>query len=94
MARKSNSLKHQSARPVVGVYDCEVHLKFRLVEDEALLGDRERLLERLLEAFACGPDDYLEPISAEAQAEAVSETEASAQMRRQVIRLRNSRGAQ
>ncbi|MGF1538156.1 MAG: Npun_R1517 family heterocyst differentiation transcriptional regulator [Elainellaceae cyanobacterium] len=94
MARKSNSLKHQSARPEVGVYDCEVRLKFRLVEDEAILGDRERLLDRLLEAFACGPDEYLEPISAEAQVEAVSETHASAEMRRQVIRLRNSRGVQ
>ncbi|MGB3612260.1 MAG: Npun_R1517 family heterocyst differentiation transcriptional regulator [Elainellaceae cyanobacterium] len=94
MGRKSSSLKHQAAPPVVGVYDCEIHLKFRLVEDEALLGDRERLLERLLEAFACGPDEYLEPISAEVHAEEVSETKASAEMRRQVIRLRNSKGVQ
>jgi len=94
MGRKSSSLKHQSAPPTVGVYDCEIHLKFRLVEDEALLSDRERLLERLLEAFACGPDEYLEPISAEAHAEEVSETDASAGMRRQVIRLRNSKGVQ
>ncbi|MEO0409049.1 MAG: Npun_R1517 family heterocyst differentiation transcriptional regulator [Cyanobacteria bacterium P01_A01_bin.135] len=94
MGRKSSSLQHQSARPEVGVYDCEIHLKFRLVEDEALLGDREQLLERLLEAFSCGPDEYLEPILAEAHAEAVAETDASAQMRRQVIRLRNAKGVQ
>lgn len=84
------SLKIQSENVEVGVYDCEIRLKFRLIEDKAALRDRDRLLEILLDAFSCGADEYLETVSAEAQIQEVSEVDASPQMRRQLIRLRNS----
>ncbi|HHP7243902.1 MAG TPA: Npun_R1517 family heterocyst differentiation transcriptional regulator [Elainellaceae cyanobacterium] len=87
---KSNPLENQPAKPEIGIYDCEVHLKFKLIEDKSVLSDRDRLLEMLLDAFSCGADEYLEPIQVHVTAQEISETEASARMRRQVIRLRNS----
>ena len=75
----------------VGVYECEIHLKFRLVEEKRALKDREQLLEVLLDAFTCGSDEYMEPIQVEVEAQEVSEIEASPEMRRQLIRLRNSK---
>jgi hypothetical protein len=84
------SLKVQSENVEVGVYDCEIRLKFRLIEDKTVLRDRDRLLEILLDAFSCGADEYLETVTAEAQAQEISEVNASPQMRRQLIRLRNS----
>ncbi|WP_448598635.1 Npun_R1517 family heterocyst differentiation transcriptional regulator [Thermoleptolyngbya sp.] len=85
-----NSVRYQPVNPDVGVYDCEVHLKFRLIEERGALGNREHLLDTLLDAFACGADDYLEPIEVEVSAQEISEVNASPQMRRQLIRLRNS----
>lgn len=73
----------------VRIYDCEVKLRFRLIEDKAILDDRDRLLELLLDAFACGSDEYLEPTYTYADVKEVSEIQASPQMRRQLIRLRN-----
>lgn len=87
---KSNSLKYQSPNLEVGVYDCEIHLKFKLLEEKGALLDREQLLEVLLDAFAAGIDDYLEATHVQVSAQEVSEIEASPQMRRQLIRLRNS----
>lgn len=78
------------SRSDVGVYDCEVFLKFRLIEDKDLLRDRERLLEMLLDAFSYGADDYLEPLQVNVKANQVSELEVSPGMRRQLIRLRNA----
>ena len=79
----------------LGVYDCEVRLKFRLIEEKGLLkglqNDREKLLEVLLEAFSCGPDEYMEPVEVRAAAHEVPEVQASPQMRRRLIRLRNSK---
>ncbi len=75
----------------VGVYECEIHLKFRLVEEKRALKDREQLLEMLLEAFTCGSDEYMEPIQVEVEAQEISEIAASPEMRRQLIRLRNSK---
>jgi hypothetical protein len=88
---KSSSLEHQPLNSEVGVYDCEIHLKFRLIEEKGALRDREQLLEMLLDAFACGSDEYLEPVQVQVEAQEISEMEASPQMRRQLIRLRNSR---
>ena len=89
---KYDFLEHQ---PIdgheVGVYECEIHLKFRLVEEKRALKDREQLLEVLLDAFTCGSDEYMEPIQVEVEAQEVSEIEASPEMRRQLIRLRNSK---
>lgn len=87
----SNSLERQPTNPSeVGVYDCEIYLKFRLIEEKQALCDREHLLEMLLDAFACGADDFLEPVQVHVQAQEISEVEASPEMRRQLIRLRNS----
>jgi Npun R1517 len=88
---KFGSLEYQPVNSEVGVYDCEIHLKFKLIEEKGILRDREQLLEILLEAFACGADEYLEPVQIHVEAQEVSEVEASPQMRRQLIRLRNSR---
>lgn len=88
---KFSSLEHQPATSEVGVYDCEIHLKFRLIEEKGILGDRDQLLEMLLDAFACGSDEYLEPVRVEVEAQEISEMDASPQMRRQLIRLRNSK---
>lgn len=87
---KSSSLKCQPVNPEVSVYDCEIHLKFRLIEEKNALRDRDKLLELLLDAFSCGADEYLEHVHVHVEAEEVSEVEASPQMRRQLIRLRNS----
>lgn len=76
--------------PEISVYECEVHLKFRLIEEKGVLNDREQLLDLLIEAFAAGADDYLEPLHTCVKTEEISELEASPQMRRQLMRLRNS----
>ncbi len=76
--------------PEIGVYECEIHLKFRLVEEKGALNEHSHLLETLLDAFGYGTDEYLETIRVEVIAEPISELQASPQMRRQLIRLRNS----
>jgi len=73
----------------VGVYECEIHLKFRLIEEKSLLGDRDQLLQVLLEALSEGSDDFLEMLQASVKAQEMSEFKASPQMRRQLMRLRN-----
>lgn len=75
----------------IGVYECEVRLKFRLIEEKGVLNNPEQLLEFLLDAYSCGPDEYLEPIDADVHTYEISEVVASPQMRRQLIRLRNSK---
>jgi hypothetical protein len=84
-----HELECQPIRNEVSVYECEVHLKFRLIEEKNILSDSEHLLELLLDAFACGADEYLETIQVKAEAQEVPEVQASPQMRRQLIRLRN-----
>jgi hypothetical protein len=78
-------------RQAVGVYECEVHLKFRMIEEGQLPTDRDELLEMLLEAFGYGGDEYLEPLAVSVSAESVEDVSASPEMRRQLIRLRNSK---
>ena len=75
----------------VGVYECEVRLKFRMIEEGKLPTDRAELLAMLLEAYGYGTDEYLESLEVEVRAEAIEEVSASPKMRRQLIRLRNSR---
>lgn len=87
---KYDSLEYQPKAVEVSVYECEVHLKFRLIEEKGVLQDREQLLEMLIDAFSCGSDEYMEPMQVQVNAEEISELEASPQMRRQLIRLRNS----
>lgn len=74
----------------VGVYECEIHLKFRLIEEKSLLSDRDQLLQVLLDALTEESDDFLETLQATVKAQEVSELKASPQMRRQLMRLRNS----
>jgi hypothetical protein len=75
----------------VGVYECEIHLKFRLIEEKSVLNDRDKLLELLLDAFTCGTDEYMEPVQVDVEAQEIPEVQASPQMRRRLIRLRNSK---
>lgn len=88
---KSTSVEQHPTNSKFAVYDCEIRLRFRLIEEKHLLHDREQLLEMLLEAFSYGSDEYLEAIDTQVEASEVSETDASPHMRRQLIRLRNSR---
>jgi hypothetical protein len=74
----------------VSVYECEVRLKFRLIEEKGVLNQQAHLLEALIDAFAYGSDDYMEPIEVQANAREISELVASPEMRRRLIRLRNS----
>ncbi len=86
----SDPAPHQKNSIDVGVYECEINLKFRLIEEKGVLRDRDHLLELLIEAFAEGADEYLETLEAQVKAEEISELKASPQMRRQLMRLRNS----
>ncbi|MER3434695.1 MAG: hypothetical protein C4288_15045 [Leptolyngbya sp. ERB_1_1] len=84
-------LEYNVTTPEVGVYECEVRLKFRLIEEKDVLSNPEQLLEFLLDAYSCGADEFLEPVEAQVKAEEISEFTASPQMRRRLIRLRNSK---
>lgn len=90
----SKALPLQKNSVEVGVYECEIHLKFRLIEEKSLLSDREQLLQVLLDAFLTeASDDFLETLQASVKAVEVSELKAAPQMRRQLMRLRNSNEA-
>lgn len=86
----SKPLARQLENPDVSVYECEINLKFRLLEDKSLLNDPEQLLQVLLEALSEGQDEFLEYLQTNVKAHEVSELKASPQMRRQLMRLRNS----
>ncbi|EFA71798.1 hypothetical protein B7O87_04140 [Cylindrospermopsis raciborskii CENA303] len=86
----SKALPSQVNNLQVGVYECEIHLKFRLIEEKSLLGDREQLLQVFLDALTEGSDEFLEMLQASVKAQEISEFKASPQMRRQLMRLRNS----
>lgn len=88
LARSSRSVEVASQ---VGIYECEVHLKFRMIEEGKLPTDRAELLEMLLEAYGYGIDEYVQPLQVEVRAEAIEELSASPEMRRQLIRLRNAK---
>ncbi|MEL6221695.1 MAG: Npun_R1517 family heterocyst differentiation transcriptional regulator [Cyanobacteria bacterium J06627_8] len=87
---KSSSLRDQSPRPDIGIYDCELHVKFTMIEEKWVLENREHLLEILLDALSCGTDEYLESHEVELRVDEIPETSASAVLRRQLIRLKNS----
>lgn len=87
---KHDSLEHPTSEFEVGVYECEIRLKFRLIEEKGALCDRDQLLEQLIDAFSCGSDEYMETLEVAVNAQEISELQASPQLRRQLIRLRNS----
>ncbi|MBD2777093.1 Npun_R1517 family heterocyst differentiation transcriptional regulator [Iningainema tapete] len=87
----SKALPRQVSNTDVSVYECEIHLKFRLIEEKSILGnDKDQLLQILLDALTEGSDDFLETLHTLVKAHEVSEFKASPQMRRQLMRLRNS----
>lgn len=87
---RSDSLNRSStSSSELGVYECEIHLKFRLVEEKSAFVNRDQLLELLLDAFSYGSDEYMEPTQVEVSAQEVCELLASPQMRRQLMRLRS-----
>lgn len=86
----SKALPRQISNIEVGVYECELNLKFRLIEEKSLLSDREQLMQLLLDALTEGSDDFLEMLQASVKAQEISEFKASPQMRRQLMRLRNA----
>ncbi|MEL6937882.1 MAG: Npun_R1517 family heterocyst differentiation transcriptional regulator, partial [Cyanobacteria bacterium J06598_1] len=75
----------------VGIYECEVRLKFRIIEEQLTMTNKEELVETLVDAFAYGSDEYLEAIDSQVAIEQLQDVaSASPAMRRQLIRLRNS----
>lgn len=86
----SKALPRQINNVEVGVYECEINLKFRLIEEKSLLSDREQLLQVLLDALTEGSDDFLETLQQAVKVHEITELKASPQMRRQLMRLRNS----
>ena len=85
----ATSAPHPLTPSQVGVYECAITLKFRLLEDGQVMADRDRLLELLIDAFSYGSDEFMEQIDAQVEVNPVSEMQASPIMRRQLIRLRN-----
>ena len=81
---------HKETSSPLGVYECEVKLRFRLIEESLVHCDREQLLQILVDAFSYGSDEYLESLETDIAVQEVSEFEASPAMRRQLIRLRNA----
>jgi len=86
----SITAKQSAVESQVGVYECEVTLKFRIIEEERVMQNRDHLLELLIDAFAYGSDEFVEPLESEVAVAQVAEVLASSLMRRQLIRLRNS----
>ncbi|PZO23101.1 MAG: hypothetical protein DCF25_01390 [Leptolyngbya foveolarum] len=75
----------------VGIYECEVRLKFRIIEEQMTMSNRDELVETLIDAFAYGNDEYLEALDSQVDIKQLKDVgEASPTMRRQLIRLRNS----
>ena len=75
----------------VGIYECEVRLKFRIIEEQLTMSNQDELVETLVDAFAYGSDEYLEALDSQVNVEPLQDVgEASPKMRRQLIRLRNS----
>lgn len=87
-ARRSSDRRRSDN--AIGVYECEVTLKFHILEEDSMMKDKEHLLENLVDAFTYGNDEFLETLQTQVHAQVISEVEASPELRRQLIRLRNS----
>ncbi|MEM1242421.1 MAG: Npun_R1517 family heterocyst differentiation transcriptional regulator [Cyanobacteria bacterium P01_H01_bin.26] len=77
----------------VNIYECEVHLKFRIIEDKGAIDERDQsaLIESLIDAYTYGDDEYLESLESQINIHEISSLDASPSMRRQLIRLQNLR---
>lgn len=85
----ATSVPHPSTDTQVGVYECTVTLKFRLLEENDVIANRDRMLELLMDAYSYGSDEFVEQLESCVEISEVSEMAASPLMRRQLIRLRN-----
>lgn len=85
----ATSAPHPSAEAQVGVYECTVTLKFRILEENGVIANRDHLLEQLIDAYSYGSDEFVEQLESQVEVSEVSEIAASPLMRRQLIRLRN-----
>lgn len=85
----ATSIPHPSTDAQVGIYECTVTLKFRLLEENDVIANRDRMLELLIDAYSYGSDEFVEQLESRVEVSEVSEMAASPLMRRQLIRLRN-----
>ena len=87
------SAKDNNQNNDVHIYECEVRLKFRIIEDRLTIDedDNSLLIESLVDAYSYGNDEYLESLDSQVNIHKVHALEASPAMRRQLIRLQNSR---
>ncbi|MEM6425772.1 MAG: Npun_R1517 family heterocyst differentiation transcriptional regulator [Cyanobacteria bacterium P01_H01_bin.119] len=91
MTNSVSPINHPSTpNDAVGVYECEIRLKFRLIEESAFIRNKEELIQFLVDAYAYGSDDYMESLDTEVTVNPIQELNASPQMRRQLIRLRST----
>jgi hypothetical protein len=72
----ADSLPTSSVSPQVGVYECEITLKFRLLEESQVIN-------------SYGNDEFVETLDSQVDIVEVPAVEASPLMRRQLIRLSN-----
>ena len=49
----------------VGIYECEVRLKFRIIEEQLTMTNQDELVETLVDAFAYGSDEYMEALDSQ-----------------------------
>lgn len=66
-------------------------MKFRLIEEQLIMNNEDELLALLLDALSYGSDEYLETIDSQVAVQKLDEVSATPEMRRQLIRLRNSK---
>ncbi|MEB3290489.1 MAG: Npun_R1517 family heterocyst differentiation transcriptional regulator [Leptolyngbya sp.] len=85
----ATSLSRSPLPSQVGIYECEITLKVRLIEEAHVMGNQDDLLEVLIDAFAYGNDEFVEALGSQVTVATIDEVEASPLMRRQLIRLRN-----
>jgi len=85
----ATSAPHPAAEAQVGVYECAITLKFRILEESGVIANRDHLLELLIDAYSYGSDEFVEQLESQVDVSEVSEMAASPLMRRQLIRLRN-----
>jgi hypothetical protein len=85
----ATSAPHPPVKAQVGVYECAITLKFRILEDSGVIANRDQLLELLVDAYSYGSDEFVEQLEAHVEVNEVGEVAASPLMRRQLIRLRN-----
>jgi hypothetical protein len=86
----ATSVNLSSVESQIGVYECEITLKLRILEENRVMQNREQLLELLMDAFSYGSDEFVEALHSQLSVTEIPEVEASPLMRRQLIRLRNT----